>query len=59
MKRGEGIGGDLHFQIGKLGDKVDLPALGNPTKPTSAINFNSNSISAISPGFPGVAKFGA
>ena len=38
---------------------VDLPALGNPTNPTSAINLSSSSSSFTSPGFPGVHLDGA
>ena len=39
--------------------KVDFPALGNPTKPTSASDFNSNLNDRISPLKPGVDFLGA
>ena len=38
---------------------VDLPALGNPTNPTSANNFSSKISWCSSPGVPGVAVRGA
>ena len=39
-------------------NKVDFPAFGKPTRPTSANTFNSSVISASSPGIPGCAYLG-
>lgn len=40
------------FKIFTEASKVDFPAFGYPIKPTSAINFNFNSNSFLSPDFP-------
>src|SRR5580658_2441927 len=37
----------------------DLPALGNPTRPTSAIDLSTSRNSPCSPACPGLARFGA
>ena len=39
--------------------RVDLPALGSPTSPTSAISFSSSRNSFTSPGSPFSANLGA
>ena len=39
--------------------KVDLPALGKPTSPTSAKDFNSSLINLTSPSNPSVNFLGA
>src|ERR1035437_145929 len=39
--------------------KVDLPALGRPTRPASAINFSRSQIQRSSPSWPGLALRGA
>ena len=41
-----------------IDNKVDLPTLGKPTKPTSANNFNSSISLFLSPGKPFSAIFG-
>ena len=38
--------------------RVDFPALGSPTKPTSAINFNLSQTDFSRPGHPGKALRG-
>ena len=40
LERGEGIVGDLRLAALTAARKVDLPALGNPINPTSAISFS-------------------
>jgi hypothetical protein len=47
------------FAAVMVDNKVDLPALGNPTNPTSAKIFNSNIIQFSRPGSPGCANCGA
>lgn len=44
--------GEFHDEMTALYFCLDSPAFGKPTKPTSAMVFNSNSSSLCSPGSP-------
>ena len=59
MQRGEGIVGDLGPRVEVAARNVDLPALGRPTRPMSAISFSRSQTQRSSPGQPLSARRGA
>jgi len=54
----ERIVGDLRCACDSRDRSVDLPALGSPMRPASAITFNSRTSQRSSPGSPGSASRG-
>ena len=58
-QRGEGIIGDLGPRRDTRERNVDLPALGKPISPVSAINFSCRTMIFSSPAWPGLAWRGA